>query len=181
MNEQLQIIDQREVLGKNLTIYGDFENPLFLAADVAKWIEYAPDKVGQMLNTVDDREKLTATMYRSGQNREMWFLTEDGLYEILMQSRKPIAKAVKFEVKLILKQIRKTGAYIAPNVSISAPRSANPNAVLIEQLKVAKELSKITKIKRDACYLAGVFQAEQITGEDFSGWKTLIFEANNAK
>jgi hypothetical protein len=38
MNE-LQIIDQREVLGKDFRIYGDFENPLFLAKDVAKWIE----------------------------------------------------------------------------------------------------------------------------------------------
>ncbi|WP_300854391.1 BRO family protein, partial [uncultured Clostridium sp.] len=32
-----------------------------------------------------------------------WFLTEDGLYEVLMQSRKPIAKAFKKEVKKILK------------------------------------------------------------------------------
>lgn len=28
-------------------------------------------------------------------NQEMWFLTEDGLYEILMLSRKPIAKQFK--------------------------------------------------------------------------------------
>ena len=33
MNE-LQIIEQREVLGKEFTIYGDLENPLFLAKDV---------------------------------------------------------------------------------------------------------------------------------------------------
>ena len=42
----------------------------------------------------------------------MWFLTEDGLYEVLMQSRKPIAKQFKKKVKEILKQIRKTGGYI---------------------------------------------------------------------
>ncbi len=35
MNE-LKIIDEREVLGKQLRIYGDFENPLFLAKDVAE-------------------------------------------------------------------------------------------------------------------------------------------------
>ena len=39
------------------------------------------------------------------------FLTEDGLYEVLMQSRKPIAKQFKKEVKKVLKQIRKTGSY----------------------------------------------------------------------
>lgn len=36
-------------------------------------------------------EKLNGIIFRAGQNREMTFLTEDGLYEVLMQSRKPIA------------------------------------------------------------------------------------------
>ena len=62
-----------------------------------------------MMRTVDDNEKLIQTMFVSGQNREMWFLTEDGLYEVLMQSRKPIAKEFKREVKQILKTIRKHG------------------------------------------------------------------------
>ena len=36
---------------------------------------------------------------------ETWFLTEDGLYEVLMQSRKPQAKQFKKGVKEILKSI----------------------------------------------------------------------------
>ena len=36
----IQIIDEREVLGKEFKIYGDIENPLFLAKDVANWIEH---------------------------------------------------------------------------------------------------------------------------------------------
>lgn len=43
-----------------------------------------------MLKTIDEDEKLVGTLFLSGQNREAWFLTEDGLYEVLMQSRKPI-------------------------------------------------------------------------------------------
>ena len=46
------------------------------------------------------------TIYASGQNREMWFLTEDGLYEVLMQSRKPIAKEFKKQVIKILDDLR---------------------------------------------------------------------------
>ena len=65
--------------------------------------------------SVDEEEKLKETLFTSGQNREMWFLTEDGLYEVLMQSRKPIAKQFKKEVKKILKQIRQTGGYIPAN------------------------------------------------------------------
>ena len=44
---------------------------------------------------VDDDERLLRTLFGAGQNREVWFLTEDGLYEALMQSRKPIAKMFK--------------------------------------------------------------------------------------
>ena len=46
----------------------------------------------------------------TGANR--MFVTEDGLYEILMQSNLPIAKEFKKGVKEILKSIRKNGAYM---------------------------------------------------------------------
>jgi len=36
----LQIMDQREVLGKEFKISGDFDNLLFLAKDVAGWIDH---------------------------------------------------------------------------------------------------------------------------------------------
>lgn len=104
MNE-LQVIKEQEVLGKEFRIYGDFESPLFLARDVAQWIEHTD--LSRMVSLVDDEEKLKRTLYVSGQNREMWFLTEDGLYEVLMQSRKPIAKQFKKQVKTILKELRK--------------------------------------------------------------------------
>ena len=106
----LQVIKEQEVLGKEFRVYGTTENPLFLAKDVANWIEH--NKPNEMIAKVDEDEKLKAIITHSGQRREMWFLTEDGLYEVLMQSRKPIAKAFKKEVKQILKQIRQTGGYI---------------------------------------------------------------------
>ena len=103
MNE-LQVIESREVLGKEFRIYGTIEEPLFLAKDVAIWIEHS--NVSMMLNKVDDDEKVINIVYTLGGNQEMWFLTEDGLYEVLMQSRKPIAKAFKKQVKQILKALR---------------------------------------------------------------------------
>ncbi|MGG0202620.1 BRO-N domain-containing protein [Bacillus anthracis] len=65
---------------------GSKEEPLFLAKDVGTWIEHTD--LSRMVGLVDEEEKLKRTLYVSGQNREMWFLTEDGLYEVLMQSRK---------------------------------------------------------------------------------------------
>nr|WP_300898659.1 Bro-N domain-containing protein [uncultured Clostridium sp.] len=81
-------------------MYGTKENPLFLAKDVAEWIDYAND-ISSMLTTVDSDEKIKTIS--TNNSRSSWFLTEDGLYEVLMQSRKPIAKAFKKEVKKILK------------------------------------------------------------------------------
>lgn len=108
--DNLQVIEEREILGKQFRIYGDKENLLILAKDVANWIEHT--HITHMLKTVDEDEKLNVTIVHAGQNREVTMLTENGLYEVLMQSRKPIAKLFKKEVKKILKQIRKTGGYI---------------------------------------------------------------------
>lgn len=109
-NTTLTVINEQEVLGKHFRIFGTINNPLFLAKDVAEWIEHSNPRM--MLQAVDDDEKGVRNVYTPGGVQESWFLTEDGLYEILMQSRKPIAKQFKKEVKKILKSIRKNGAYI---------------------------------------------------------------------
>ncbi|MGV3101877.1 phage antirepressor [Clostridium perfringens] len=107
----LTVIEERKVLGKDFKIYGTKENPMFLAKDVAIWIEHSNSRM--MLNSVDDEEKLCVNNpYALKGQQEQWFLTEDGLYEVLMQSRKPIAKQFKKEVKSILKQIRLTGGAV---------------------------------------------------------------------
>src|SRR5437764_14776332 len=96
----LQIIDERLVLNKEFRIYGDKENPLFLAKDVAEWIEHS--NATMMLAKVDDDEKVKLNnVYVDGRTggNGVWFLTEDGLNEALMQSRKPIAKQFKKKVK----------------------------------------------------------------------------------
>ena len=105
----LPIIYQSEVFGKLFQVYGTPENPLFLARDVAEWIEHSNPT--EMLRSVDEDEKLNSTILSAGQRREVSFLTEQGLYEVLMLSRKPIAKQFKKQVKAILVEIRKTGAY----------------------------------------------------------------------
>jgi prophage antirepressor-like protein len=115
MNE-IKVINKSMLLGKEIDVYGSVDEPLFLAKDVAEWIEHT--QPSKMVETVDEDEKLMGTIFLSGQNREVWMLTEDGLYEVLMQSRKPIAKQFKKGIKEILKTIRKTGSY-----SVSKPLS----------------------------------------------------------
>ena len=113
-NTEVQVVEQREVLGKDFKMYGTVEEPLFLAKDVAEWIEIK--NTSQMLNGVDEDEKGLYSTYTLGGNQKQWFLTEDGLYEVLMQSRKPIAKPFKKKVKEILKDVRKHGMYATDDV-----------------------------------------------------------------
>lgn len=122
----ISLIRQQEVLGKTFSVYGDFENPLFLAKDVAEWIDYSKTSEGyynvsKMLMSIDEEEKTTITISNSETGRacNQAFLTEDGLYEVLMLSRKPFAKLFKKEVKKILHSIRTNGGYIAGQENLS--------------------------------------------------------------
>ena len=83
-------------------------------------------------------------MYRvDGSTHKQWFLTEDGLYEVLMQSRKPIAKQFKKEVKQILKQIRRTGDYVPVNVSLQTGlNNVLRNTDLLKMLTILVLLKK---------------------------------------
>lgn len=109
--DALNLINEQEILGKQFKVYGTLEEPLFLAKDVAEWIDHSNPT--EMIRGIDEDEKLNSTILSAGQNREMTFLTEGGVYEVLMQSRKPIAKQFKKKVKEILKNLRKTGGYIS--------------------------------------------------------------------
>ena len=40
MSDDITVIEQRDVLGKDFKIYGNIDNPLFLAKEVAEWIDY---------------------------------------------------------------------------------------------------------------------------------------------
>lgn len=115
MNE-IKVINKSILLGKKIDVYGTIDEPLFLAKDVAEWIGHSD--VSMMVKNVEEDEKVTNNVCTLGGSQNAWFLTEDGLYEVLMQSRKPIAKQFKKGVKEILKTIRKTGSY-----SVSKPLS----------------------------------------------------------
>lgn len=130
MSNQISVLKQTELCGQQFTVYGSMQEPLFIAKDVASVIEHSD--VSTMMRTVDEDEKLVQTIFVSGQNREVWMLTESGLYEVLMQSRKPIAKQFKKGVKAILKEIRKTGGYIVTT------QEDTPELIMARALQVAQ-------------------------------------------
>lgn len=123
MNE-LKVLNEQEVLGKHFKVYGTPEEPLFLAKDVADWIEHSNPRM--MLQTVDDDEKGVRNVYTPGGMQEAWCLTEDG---------KPIAKEFKKKVKEILKTIRKHGLYATDNVIDNMLNNPDFGIELLTRLK----------------------------------------------
>lgn len=105
-------IDTLNFQGVSLDVYGTPNEPLFLAVDVAEIIEYSEGHTSHMLDSVSDDEKfLLSTRSKSatarGSASKKWFLTEEGLYEVLMQSRKPIARKFKSVIKRMLVDVRR--------------------------------------------------------------------------
>lgn len=161
----LQVIDQREVLGKDFRVYGTADDPLFLAKDVAVWIEYDLSSAHKLVAMVDQAEKVRKSVPTPGGNQEMWLLTEDGLYEVLMQSRKPIAKQFKKCVKQILREIRRHGAYLTPEKLEEV--LLNPDTIirLATDLKAEREAraALAAKVEQDK---PKVLFAESVTASD---------------
>lgn len=77
---------------KLLDVYQSLDQPLFRASDVASMIEYSEGNTWKMLEMCEADEKLTLPVVVAGQRRNVSFVTEHGLYSILEQSRKPIAR-----------------------------------------------------------------------------------------
>ena len=186
-NQELKTLQKSNLLGREFTIYGTAENPLFLAKDVAEMIGHS--NTAKMLSMIDKDEKVkifcnlpqegtitkgynpckSATYY--GTNR--MFVTEDGLYEILMQSNLPIAKEFKKGVKTILKEIRKNGGYIATSeeddaemilakaLKVADATIKRKEQQLLEQKQqIDKQIKTINKMKPLADYCNEVLQSD---------------------
>lgn len=153
--QTLKVINQQQVLNQSFRVFGSLEDPLFLAKDVADWIEHSNHRM--MLDSIDEDEKVVKNAYTPGGTQSQWFLTEDGLYEVLMQSRKPIAKAFKKQVKKILRDLRLYGQYKVPRTYAEALALAAEQQNLIES-----QSQIIGELKPKADYLDRVLKSKSL-------------------
>lgn len=85
-------VDKITFGNKILDVYGSVDRPLFRASDVADMIDYSSGNTWGLLSMCEEDEKLNLPMVVAGQRRKVSFVTETGLYNILSQSRKSIAR-----------------------------------------------------------------------------------------
>lgn len=145
------VLKQTELLGQQFAVYGTPQEPLFKAQEVASMLSLK--NVSDMIQRVDEEERSKLNLGRQG---ETWMLTENGLYEVLMQSRKPIAKSFKKGVKSILKEIRTNGGYIA-----TQPEDT-PELIMARALMVAQSTIEKNKQQLQAAQAVITHQSEQL-------------------
>ena len=93
---------------KIVDVYSSLDEPIFKATDVAKMIEYSEGNAWKMLEMCEKDEKLNLLMVVAGQKRSVSFVTETGLYNILSQSRKPLARKWRRVIHRELIELRKS-------------------------------------------------------------------------
>lgn len=100
--------------------------PWFVGKDVADILGYT-NTAKAIRDHVDDEDKLTERIVLSGQNREVIFINESGLYSLILSSKLPNAKAFKrWVTSEVLPSIRKHGLYAKeelldnPDIAIAA-------------------------------------------------------------
>ena len=114
MNNEIQIF-QSEQFGTIRTA-GTAEEPLFCLADICRVLDLQPSAVMRRLDDgVTSNHPIPDNL---GRIQQANFVNEDGLYDVILDSRKPEAKAFrKWITSEVLPSIRKTGSYAVKNIS----------------------------------------------------------------
>lgn len=99
----------------NVRVAGTEVNPLFCLADVCKALGLSAKGVNQRLgDEVISNYPIADSL---GRTQQALFVNEDGLYDVILDSRKPEAKQFrKWITSEVLPTIRKHGAYMADNI-----------------------------------------------------------------
>jgi len=100
-----------------------------------------------MTRRLDDDEKLTSHFGGSGQNREMIIISESGLYNAIIGSKKPEAKAFKkWITSVVIPSIRKHGGYLLDQENLSTEEIL-ARAVLLSDSVIKEKQKKIELLK----------------------------------
>ena len=105
----------------NIRVFIDEINePWFCLSDICKSLDLTPKGVNQRLS--DEVVSNYPIIDRLGRTQNALFVNEDGLYDVIFESRKPEARSFrKWVTSKVLPSIRKTGKYSikeeAPSIS----------------------------------------------------------------
>lgn len=147
MNE-IQIFSNPQ-FGEIRTAIGENGEPMFCLPDLCRVLELTPSKVAQRLgDDVLSKYPITDAL---GREQMANFINEDGLYDAILDSRKPEARKFrKWVTSEVLPTIRKHGVYATPQ-TIDNLLADPDNAIKVFQtLKEERQLRQIAEAKIEA-------------------------------
>jgi prophage antirepressor-like protein len=113
--------------------------PYAVASDYAKAMGYA--RTQSATDLLDEDEKGYAQTVTPGGTQRLAVIFEDGMWELIFRSTLPGAKAIKSQVKAILREIRETGSYSVAQPAPALPDMATPQG----RMAVARMLLESTE------------------------------------
>lgn len=124
---------------------GTPENPLFCLADICRVLDLQPSRVKDRLEYgVISSNPISDSL---GREQLANFVNEDGLYDVILDSRKPEAKKFrKWVTSEVLPSIRKSGGYIVSSPN-DTPEDILVRAVLVAQESIERKNKQISELQ----------------------------------
>lgn len=160
MERTIQIFNSPQ-FGEVRTILDANNQPLFCLGDVCKVLNVSKNIVRQRLQ---GEVCTTYPLQTAGGIQQVNFVNEDGLYDVILDSRKPEAKQFrKWITSEVLPAIRKTGGYISSNEDDSVEEiMAKALVVAQNTLKKREERLKQLQEQNDTQQLLITKQTEEL-------------------
>jgi len=118
----VEYLTTETILDHEFDIYGDVDEPWFLATQVAEAINYGRNDMDKLMRLVykEDKTLIRISSQKKvrgtsrgqgvgGGNPNKWMINEDGFFDILMRSNVPIARDLRYELRIFLKELRRRG------------------------------------------------------------------------
>lgn len=124
---------------------GNADTPAFCLADVCRALGLTPKGVNQRLSDeVISNYPITDSL---GRTQQALFVNEDGLYDVILDSRKPEARQFrKWITSDVLPSIRKTGGYLSTKRD-DTPEEIMARALTIAQATLAKREGRLKQLE----------------------------------
>ena len=143
MNE-IQTFDSPE-FGTVRALRGDDGEPLFVARDVT-------DALGldrTATRRLDEDEKGVRSTHTPGGNQQVLLVTEPGFYKLVLQSRKPEAKAFqRWVTHEVLPALRRDGGYMVARAD-ETPEETMARALLLAQGTMERQKRRIAGLEAE--------------------------------
>lgn len=125
---------------------GTSDNPMFCLSDLCRALGLSAKGVNQRL----DKEVISNyPLETAGGIQQALFVNEDGLYDVILESRKPEAKKFrKWITSEVLPSIRKTGGYIAAGVEDS-DEEIMARALLVADATIKRKDERIAQLQAE--------------------------------